>query len=147
LIRKRIPRQDDKAIWGLVQTLLVPFARITQPDLRLDLKSIKKRLKSCDNFVALCAGRQPCGFISLKSTAGGMFVDMLAVDPRIQGKGFGSRLLLHAERLALKAGNREIFLWVDESNVKAQQFYTNKYYEPIHYDVNLRCYMLRKLLQ
>jgi ribosomal protein S18 acetylase RimI-like enzyme len=146
LIRKRIPSRDDKAILCLVQALLVPFARNSQPDLRVDLKTIKTRLKDCDNFVAMGAGRQPCGFISIRPGNEGMFIDMLAVNPRLQGKGIGSQLLFHAERAALKAGKREIFLYVDDSNVQAQRFYASKYYEPIHYDSHIRCYMLRKQL-
>jgi ribosomal protein S18 acetylase RimI-like enzyme len=147
LIRKRIPHQDDKVILGLVQTLLVPFARITRPETRLDLGSLRKRLKRCDSFVALSAGRQPCGFISLRPEPRGMFVDMLAVHPQSQSKGWGSRLLLHAERSALRAGKREIYIWVDDTNRQAQSFYVAKSYEPFHYDKDIRCYLLRKLLQ
>jgi ribosomal protein S18 acetylase RimI-like enzyme len=146
LIRKRIPQQDDKAILGLVQTLLVPFAKITQPGLRVDLKTIKKRLKGCDNFVALGGGRQLCGFISTRSNKDGLFIDMLAVHPHTQGKGIGSELLRHAERSALRSSSRELYLWVDDTNLKAQQFYASKNYVPVRYDAIIRCYMLKKIL-
>jgi GNAT superfamily N-acetyltransferase len=146
LIRKRIPQQDDKAILGLIQTLLVPFASITQPGLRVDLPTIKKRLNRMNTYVIMNGGRQLGGFISIRKAKSGLFIDMLAVHRLTQGRGCGSKLLAHAEREALTTGHNEVFLWVDEANLKAQKFYASKNYEPIHYDINIRCYMLRKVL-
>ena len=76
-----------------------------------------------------------------------MYIDMLAVHPKTQGKGLGSKLLEHAERTALLAGYNEVCLWVDETNMPAQQFYAAKHYEPIHYDAGIKCYLLMKRIQ
>jgi GNAT superfamily N-acetyltransferase len=127
--------------------LLVPYARITQPDVRVDMAAIRERLRRCTTFVAMSGGRVPSGFISLKPEKQTMYVDMLAVHPRSQGRGIGSRLLEHAERTALQAGCNEVSLWVDEANRSAQQFYAAKRYEPIHYDPTIKCYLLTKRLQ
>ncbi|MDF2964185.1 MAG: family acetyltransferase [Paenibacillus sp.] len=147
MIRKRISRHDDKAIWHLVDMLLVPYARKTQPNLRVDLGTVRERLRRCKTFVAMSSGRAPSGFIALKPEKTAMFIDMLAVHPRAQGKGLGTRLLEQAERTALLSGYEEVCLWVDESNRSAQQFYAAKHYEPVHYDVTIRCYLLTKRIQ
>jgi ribosomal protein S18 acetylase RimI-like enzyme len=146
LIRKRLP-QHDKAILGLVQTLLLPYARITQPHLNVDLKTIRKRLHGCHTFVIMRGGREAGGFITMRQDKNIMYIDMLAVHARAQGLGLGSRLLAYAERSAQLKGQREVYLWVDDTNVQAQRFYASKRYEPIHYDATIRCYMLRKLLR
>ncbi|MCR8633230.1 MULTISPECIES: GNAT family N-acetyltransferase [Paenibacillus] len=146
MIRKRIPKQDDKAIWNLIVLLLVPFARKTQPNLRVDMATVRARLRRCTTFIALNGGRSPSGFISLKFEKHAMFVDMLAVHPRSQGRGLGSRLLEHAERVALQAGYNEVCLWVDEANRSAQQFYSSRHYEAAHYDSTIKCYLMVKRL-
>ncbi|MFH5181553.1 GNAT family N-acetyltransferase [Paenibacillus sp. TAB 01] len=147
MIRKRIPRRDDQTIYELVQLLLVPFALETQPDLRVDLAAIRKRLKPCLTYVDTCGRKTPGGFVSLRMEKDKMYVDMLAVHPRWQGKGVGSRLLEQAERTAVLEGYREVTLWVDDTNVQAQHFYKAKGYEAVHYDTGIRCYMLTKRLQ
>jgi ribosomal protein S18 acetylase RimI-like enzyme len=147
LIRKRIPRQDDKVILELVRQLLVPYAQITQPNIRVDMAMIRKRLKPCMTFVDTSGRRIPGGFISLRLEKNAMYIDMLAVDPRWQGKGIGTRLLEHAERTAVLTGYSEVLVWVDDTNTHAQQFYASRRYEVVHYDANIRCYMLSKQVQ
>ncbi|UQZ83605.1 putative acetyltransferase [Paenibacillus konkukensis] len=147
MIRKRIPRQDDRIILELVDRLLVPFARKTQPDIRIDLRAIRERLKDCSTFVSASGGRAANGFIALRKQREAMYVDMLAVSPRAQGKGIGSRLLEHAERQALLAGRSEVRLWVDDANAKAQSFYTSRHYIPIQYNETIRCYLMSKQLE
>ncbi|OXM83389.1 GNAT family N-acetyltransferase [Paenibacillus rigui] len=147
MIRKRIPHQDDPVIYQWVVQLLVPFALETQPDLRVDMATIRKRLKPNVTFVDTGGGRAARGFISLRMAKDKMYIDMLAVDPRWQGKGVGSLLMKHAERTGIVAGYREVNLWVDEANVQAQRFYASKGYEAMHFDAGLRCYFLSKPLQ
>lgn len=147
MIRRRIPRQDDKVILELVELLLLPYARLTQPDLRVSLKVIRERLKGSSTYVATTQGRAPSGFITLREGKDAMGIDMLAVHPRVQGKGIGSRLMEHAERCSILAGKDEIRLWVDDTNAQAQRFYTSKDYVPVQYNSLIRCYQLSKHLQ
>ncbi|TDF91846.1 GNAT family N-acetyltransferase [Paenibacillus piri] len=147
MIRKRIPQKDDKTIWSLIVLLLLPYARLTHPNLRVNIAYVRHRLHRCTTFVAVNGRRAPSGFIALRPEKKTMFIDMLAVHPRFQGKGIGTRLLEHAERVALQAGYEDVSLWVDESNRSAQQFYVAKQYEPFHYDRTIKCYLLVKQLQ
>ncbi|WP_282939885.1 GNAT family N-acetyltransferase [Paenibacillus sp. RC67] len=147
MIRKRIPRQDDKVILELVELLLLPYARLTQPDLRVTLSVIRERMKGSSTYVASSGGRVPSGFITLREGRDAMSIDMLAVHPRAQGKGIGSRLMEHAERFSVLAGKDEIRLWVDDTNSQAQRFYASKDYVPIQYNSLIRCYQLSKRLQ
>jgi len=144
VIRKRIPRRDDKVILELVELLLLPYARLTQPDLRVTLPLIRDRMKGSSTYVACSGGRAACGFITLREDKEVMIIDMLAVHPRAQGKGMGSRLMEHAERSAVLAGKNEIRLWVDDTNTQAQRFYASKNYVPVHYNSLIRCYQLSK---
>lgn len=144
MIRKRIPRQDDKVILQLVDMLLVPYARLTQPDLRIDMSTIKQRLKPCSTYVSVHAGRAPQGFIALRKVQDVMYIDMLAVHPQSQGRGVGSRLMEHAERAAVLAGIKELRLWVDDTNTQAQRFYASKQYTTLHHNNVIRCYLMSK---
>ncbi|KEQ23123.1 GNAT family N-acetyltransferase [Paenibacillus tyrfis] len=147
MLRKRIPRQDDGIIYGLVEKLLLPFARQTVPDLRIGRTDIIKRLKSCDTYVDTAAGRLPVGFIALRVDRDKrLSVDMLAVNPKFQGRGIGTHLMRQAERTAGERGCREVVLWVDDANTQAQTFYVRKGYDTVHYDARLRCYMMMKRL-
>lgn len=147
MIRRRIPRKDDKAILELVELLLVPYARLTQPDLRVNMRTIRERLRPCETYVSVQAGRTPAGFIALRRVRDALYIDLLAVHPRSQGRGVGSRLLDRAERDAVIAGDSELRLLVDDTNVQAQRFYASKGYEPVQYNAAIRCYLLSKRLQ
>ncbi|PZE21199.1 GNAT family N-acetyltransferase [Paenibacillus xerothermodurans] len=144
MIRKRIPQHDDKVIWGLVVKLLLPYARKSQPDVRVRLTDIRKRLRPCLTLVSVGGGQRSTGFISLRQNRQSMHIDMLAVDPKYQGKGVGSQLMEAAERSAVRAGCNKIYVWVDEANVPAQRFYQQKQFEPIQYHAVIRCYLLMK---
>lgn len=144
MLRKRVPKRDDAVICGLVERLLLPFAQQTMPGLSLSRNTIRNRLKSCMTFVYAAAGDKAAGFIALKRERDRLSIDMLAVDPKYQGQGIGSRLMRQSERTAGEYGLREIVLWVDEANVQAQRFYIKHGYKAVTYDHRLRCYLLRK---
>lgn len=146
MIRKRIPQQDDRTIYELACSLLLPFARETFPELKLTPALLRSRLEGCDTYVEAGAGRRPVGFITLRREREDLTIEMLAVDARQQGRGTGTRLMQFAERRALKAGIRDIQLWVDEGNERAQRFYAGHGYAAIHYDQRLRCYRMYKRL-
>jgi ribosomal protein S18 acetylase RimI-like enzyme len=144
MLRKRIPKQDDGAIFGMVDQLLLPFTRETKPGLSLSRTTLRHRLKPCVTYVEAGPGRTVAGFISLRPNRDTLFIDMLAVQSRYQGRGVGGRLMQQADRVAQRLGSRSIGLWVDESNYKAQRFYEKKGFHPVHYDARVRCYFLIK---
>ncbi|CAG7649004.1 GNAT family N-acetyltransferase [Paenibacillus allorhizosphaerae] len=147
MLRKRIQKKDDGIIFELVDKLLLPYARQTMPELRLNLPIIRKRLNDCTTYVDTAAGGQTVGFVSLKPEKDSVFIDMLAVDPKYQGKGVGSRLMRQAERVAALHGCSQIHLWVDDVNGQAQRFYMRHGFEPVQYDPRLRCYLMSKRLR
>ncbi|TVY05553.1 GNAT family N-acetyltransferase [Paenibacillus cremeus] len=144
MLRKRIPSRDDAVIMELVEQLLVPFAKETVPDLRLDATMLRRRLDDCTTYVAMSAGGRTIGFVSLKPDRERLSVDMLAVSSKYQGLGVGARLMHQAERTAQQYGCREVTLWVDEANKQAQRFYLRNGYMPTNYDHRLRCYFMTK---
>ncbi|MCZ8513651.1 GNAT family N-acetyltransferase [Paenibacillus filicis] len=146
MIRKRIPQQDDRTIYTLTTELLLPYARQTFPHLQLTPSVLRSRLEACSTYVVASAGRRPVAFITLRTVREHLQVDMLAVHQREQGRGVGSRLMRFAERYAGARGCREIRLWVDEANNQAQRFYMKHGYQIIHFDPNLKCYMMVKRL-
>lgn len=146
MIRKRIPDRDDKSIVLLIDKLLLPFTRKTTPDAKIDLKSLRNRLKGAVTFVVRAPGARPIGFISLVRKDRVLFVVMLAVDPRFQKRGLGSMFMEKAERTAQTLGCSELALWVDESNLHAQRFYGAKGFRAVYYEPQIKCYLLSKML-
>ncbi|MUG72963.1 MULTISPECIES: GNAT family N-acetyltransferase [Paenibacillus] len=144
MIRKRIPRRDDGVIYQLVQKELLPFAKQTLPSARISRSLLRKRLSQGVTYVETTAGRVPVGFIALIADRERLSVDMLAVDPRYQGKGIGKRLMLYVERKAQELGLPEVTLWVDEANGRARGFYERLGYTSIYYDPHMRCFLMRK---
>ncbi|WP_159885606.1 GNAT family N-acetyltransferase [Paenibacillus puerhi] len=146
MLRKRVPKRDDRVIFELVEKELLPFARESIPGLQVTRPELRKRLRGCTTFVELTAGRQAAGFISLRAGRERLTVELLAVRPKYQGQGLGKRLMRYAERKALLLKLPEVVLWVDESNERARRFYHKLGYSPVYYDPNIRCYLLSKQL-
>jgi|GEM_PF-837031 len=144
MLRKRVAGRDDRAIYRLVDELLIPFARDTKPDLKFSMPILRERLKPCTTYVYAAGSRMPSAFISFRAGRDVMLVEMLAVAAREQGRGIGSRLLALAEHRARKLRCREMRLWVDEANTPAQQFYRSRGYEPVYYEQSVRCYLMSK---
>ncbi|SDE15892.1 Ribosomal protein S18 acetylase RimI [Paenibacillus sp. UNCCL117] len=144
MLRRRIPKRDDRAIFELVEKELLPYARETAPGLRVTRPELRRRLRACTTYVELTAGRQAAGFISLRTDRERLTVDLLAVHPRHQGQGLGKRLMRYAERKAQLLKLPEIVLWVDEANERARGFYHKLGYEPVYYDRHMRCFLLTK---
>jgi ribosomal protein S18 acetylase RimI-like enzyme len=144
MIRKRNPARDDRKVLAFVEQQLLPYARKTTPGIRVTMKSIKKRLDGGATYVAHTAGSLTVGFISLIRKDHVMYVDMLAVHPGYQGKGYGSALMRWAERAASLKGCGEVRLWVDEANTGAQKFYSKLGFTPIHFEQKVNCYLMVK---
>nr|WP_240159843.1 GNAT family N-acetyltransferase [Paenibacillus aceris] len=146
VIRKRFAANDDRAIHRLVVEQLVPFSRLYQSSTSITFSEIRKRLNHNKTFVAAKGYKQPYGFISVIRKSNVLFVDMLAVDPREQGKGLGKELMKMAEDYGKSERCRTAELFVDDSNPKAIGFYLSKGYEIQEYLPELSCYKMRKKL-
>lgn len=144
MIRKRLAANDDRVIHRLVVEQLLPFSRLYQSGTSITFSEIRKRLNHNKTFVAAKGYKQPYGFISVIRKSNVLFVDMLAVDPRAQGRGWGKELMKVAEEYGRSERCRTAELFVDDSNPKALGFYSSKGYEVEEYLPELGCYRMSK---
>jgi ribosomal protein S18 acetylase RimI-like enzyme len=148
MIRKRISSVDDAVIYQLVVRRLLPFTQVTAPRTKTSFSSVRQRLNGNDfTFVAADGSRAPYGFVTGNCRKSKLFIDMLAIDERHQGRGLGTRLMAAAEAHGRSKGCREAFLYVDEVNPRAQQFYMGKGYVIDGYEPPVYCYRMSKRLQ
>ncbi|WNQ09956.1 GNAT family N-acetyltransferase [Paenibacillus aurantius] len=146
MLRKRIAASDDETIIRLSRELLLPFARATNPSITVDRLEMKKRLGRGVTWVSASHGRPPDGFIVFLVRDGRLWIDLLAVSPGRQGSGRGSALLAKAEEHGRKKGCREVRVFVDESNTRAEWFYYRKGYRRVSYVQGVKCHILAKPL-
>jgi len=93
--------------------------------------NIVKRCERSYCFVCI-TNKEISGFISFNiSDYGTMYISLIGVDPKYQGKGIGSLLLEKAEKFGIKHNVRNIWLLVTHTNIKAISFYISKKYIPI----------------
>jgi GNAT superfamily N-acetyltransferase len=146
LIRKRKPDIDNRSIHRLIKKELVPHTQREFSDVNYNPSQTKLRLLSGITYVITKGKRNPpIGFITTFIKQDCLFIDMLAVYRSYQGKGLGSRLIDHVERLAKKTGCTESHLMVERGNQDAQRFYLKKGYIHTQYVPGERCYLLRKI--
>ncbi|UJF32410.1 GNAT family N-acetyltransferase [Paenibacillus hexagrammi] len=147
MIRKRLPSVDDRSIHRLVVDQLVPFSKFKRAaNASATFTEIKKRLNQGTTFVVAKGLRAPVGFISLLHKSKVLFIDMLAVDPRTQSRGWGKELMRAAEEFGRARGCHHAELFVDDSNPKALQFYMGRGYSTEQYFPDLGCYRMSKPL-
>ncbi|ANE46295.1 hypothetical protein SY83_08425 [Paenibacillus swuensis] len=150
MIRYRQPLKDDKAICGLVFRELLPVSYKIRDNIDIDYrfvqKDVKKRLYKGTTFVAVNRQKVPFAFIHLIPKKEELFIDMLAVDKKLQSKGWGARLLSLGERYAAARNMRSVTLFVDILNSKAQRFYASKGYRLQSFHPQIQCYRLTKSL-
>jgi ribosomal protein S18 acetylase RimI-like enzyme len=72
------------------------------------------------------------GFIVLLEGEDHLLLENVAVDPRAQGRGIGSELLLLAEHEAQRRGHREIRLYTNEAMTENLDYYPRKGYVETH---------------
>lgn len=125
-IRTRIPEQDDKELFQLIVTRLIPFARQARPTVKFKRSEIIGRWRKCRVYVAEGTNGKPVGFISCKAEGATLSIDMLAVSRTAEGRGIGSALIETAERYGRRQGAVQMRLGVDEPNWHARQFYEMK---------------------
>jgi ribosomal protein S18 acetylase RimI-like enzyme len=150
MIRYRQPLNDDKQIFRLVINELVPHSYKGRENHNTSYKSIhkdvKKRLYNGTTFVAASRRKNIFGFIHLIKKNDNLFIDMLAVDKSLQGKGWGGRLLNLAEQYGRNRGLNSAALYVDIMNGSAQRFYARNGYKLHNFVPHIQCYQLIKEL-
>ncbi|WP_171646683.1 GNAT family N-acetyltransferase [Paenibacillus phytorum] len=147
MIRKRLASIDDRAIHRLVVEQLVPFSRLYDTGSSVTFSEIRKRLNQNKTFVTAKGLKQPFGFITMIRKSRVLFIDMLAIDSREQGRGWGHELMKVAEEYGKSERCLTAELFVDESNPKAIRFYLGKGYEIHSFIPELSCYKMSKKLR
>ncbi|MEW9700573.1 GNAT family N-acetyltransferase [Paenibacillus sp. SI8] len=144
MIRKRVASVDDPVIHRLVVEQLVPYSRIIDASASATFTEIRKRLNRNVTFVASKGTRHPFGFITMIRKSRVLYVDMLAVDPREQSRGWGRQLMMVAESYGKAERCRSVELLVDDSNARAYQFYLRRGYSVKQFLPELGCMMMTK---
>ncbi|MCI3920052.1 GNAT family N-acetyltransferase [Paenibacillus sp. TRM 82003] len=146
LIRSRKPATDDRAIVRLIRRQLLP---LNPPELRpkLSYRNIVRRVNAGTTYVwAPDEAASPAlrGFITLQVRGDELFVDMLALDDAVQGRGVGGQLLRRAERFGAHRSCRVMRLYVNDDNVRGIRFYQKQGMYVVWHDRQLRSYVMEK---
>ncbi|MGG1519253.1 GNAT family N-acetyltransferase [Paenibacillus oryzisoli] len=144
MIRKRLPTSDDAMIHRMVIEQLVPYSRLYDAGQSVTFAEIRSRLNRNKTYVAARGFRKPYGFITFVRKSNVLFVDMLAIDEREQGRGLGHELMKTAEDYGRKERCKSVELFVDDSNPRAIHFYTKRGYAVETYIPELYCYKMSK---
>lgn len=146
MIRSRKPFLDDAGIVRIIRQQLIP---LNPPELRpaLSDKQLKSRLDAGLTFVWV-PDEHPAsrarGFVTARAKNGELFVDMLALDHHVQGRGAGTQLLRRAERYGVSRGCRRMRLFVNDDNIRGIQFYHKQGMQPVSYERIIRSYVMEK---
>ncbi|MDF2939200.1 MAG: family N-acetyltransferase [Paenibacillaceae bacterium] len=146
-IRTRIPERDDKELFQLILTRLIPFARQARPTIKFRRSEIISRWRKCRVYVAEGSSGKPVGFISCKTDGATLSIDMLAVSREAEGRGIGSALIETAERYGRRRGALQTRLGVDEPNVHARQFYEMKGFQVESYLPEHRMLIMSRMVK
>lgn len=144
MITRRKPAIDDKRIFGLIKKELLPVSK--NPGKRIGWKDIRTRLNQGHTYVSRTKKGVCIGFIHLMEKGGILWIDMLAVHGRFQGRGIGKRLLQAADRFARKRGKGALSLFVDTGNRRAIRFYELAGYRTVRYVREVNCFRMDKVL-
>jgi ribosomal protein S18 acetylase RimI-like enzyme len=143
-IRLRNPGRDNPIIYHLVKEELFPYTQRSFPKYRFRQKDIATRLRKGTTFVVRCKKGPSCGFVHLLINNQMVWIDMIAVSRRNQGKGWGKALIEKAESYGKRKGCSRASLFVDATNVTAQQFYARRGYRFNRYVPEIKCYLYVK---
>lgn len=147
MIRKRKGTGDDPGIYKLIQRELLPQTRRAMPNMKFDRKTILQRIQEGTTFVAEHKGyRAPVGFITWAIKDQILYIDMLAIQENMQGKGIGTSLMNEAEKHGLQKGCTTAMLYVSQWNEHARNFYAAKGYQAVRLVHELNCYLFIKTL-
>jgi ribosomal protein S18 acetylase RimI-like enzyme len=146
MIRKRIPAIDDNRIYFLIKKELLPITHISFPNVQFDQKETRERLDRGITFVLVNKKKPILGFINVFAQGSELLVDMLAIDSKQQGKGWGTSLLETAEKYGRDLGCIRSSLYVDKRNRKARRFYVRRGYKKVQYNSVIKCNLMSKSL-
>jgi ribosomal protein S18 acetylase RimI-like enzyme len=146
MIRKRKLAFDDERIYSLIKKELLPFTRLTFPDVKFDKKEARERLDKGSTFVIEKDKNSILGFINVFVRGSDIIVDMLVIDKKQQRKGWGTTLLETVEQYGQDQGCRSISLYVDVKNKKARRFYAHRGYKKVRYNPAIHCNIMSKVL-
>lgn len=147
MVRLRHSRRDDRTIYSLIQTELMPWSEIPHPTDPRHKTEIRRRLSSGTTFVALNSrGRSmpPVGFINTMVIRDMIYIDMLAVKAGERHKGWGSQLMQKAELYGLSSGCTYACLLVNIGNTGAFRYYLRRGYYPVKQHNELKCWEMHK---
>ena len=140
ILRTRNPRTDDKSIFKLITTELIPLSATTHPGDASAIYSLPTRFRSGSTWVASEGKRKPpVAFIHCENAFGMLYIDLLAVHPEYRNRMIGSQLLSLAEQEGEKQGLSQSRLIVDHHNEKAHRFYRRSGYQMVRFIPQLLC--------
>ncbi|MBT3557651.1 MAG: GNAT family N-acetyltransferase [Rhodospirillales bacterium] len=73
-----------------------------------------------------------CGFIVQFGTPEGWFIENVAVDPTLQGRGLGQEMLSDAEQRCQQAGKDRVYLYTNEAMTETCAWYLKNGYSETH---------------
>jgi ribosomal protein S18 acetylase RimI-like enzyme len=146
LIAKRKPEQDDTMIIQLIKDELLPLALLRFPDTRFSKEDFLQRLSIGTTYIWKERASRITGFIHLFVQDQTVWLDMIAVHRKQQGKGIGHKLLQHALNFGKAHRMNAISLYVDKSNRRAIRFYKLLGFQSIQYHPHIYCYEFSKSL-
>jgi ribosomal protein S18 acetylase RimI-like enzyme len=85
-----------------------------------------------ESQAAFSASPAIAGFIMLSSGKDALLLNNLAVDPAVQGRGYGKKMMAFAEETARRSGFRRISLYTNEVMTENLQFYSRLGYTETH---------------
>lgn len=135
----------DENDWELLRELRLAafrespnaFASTLQEALALTEVDWRRRLVSCDWFVAKASDGRALGLGGAMKTGRGQLLIGMWVDPHARGQGVAQALVEERERYAIANGANGVRVRIAEGNLKAQGFYErigferNGYFEPL----------------
>lgn len=128
-LRPAIP--DDLAAIQAVATAAFSVYTPRMPRPPAPITAPYKSLIELNRITVLCEAGRVAGFAVLLPMIKGdpeepdhLMLDILAVSPDHQGKGFGSMLVRHSEEVAREKGLAEVHLYTNEAMIENLDFYT-----------------------
>ena len=96
---------------------------------RTDSEKLIEMMGESDALIRLLRdAEQILGCVYLKHTEDSVYLGMLTVEPCLQGKGLGAKLLAEAERYAKEVGAKKIRMTVIEQRAELIAYYQRKGY-------------------
>lgn len=143
LVRERI-KGDNKKIYRLILEELVPYTRLSFPQLKVRKDDVIKRIQRGVTYVV---GSEAIGFVHAFTQKKKLWIDMIVVHKRNRGKGWGKLLLRKAEDYGKSKKCRTAFLYVDKMNEDVQKFYVQQGNERITFEKEINCYLYSKIIE